>query len=97
MTPPRAARKPAEDAATEPLTVAQGLQALFDARGWQPFAFQREVWTAIARGQSGLLHATTGTGKTYAAWLGALMAFGTPRAAPSPLYALDAAPPATTR
>ncbi|MBP0630690.1 ligase-associated DNA damage response DEXH box helicase [Cupriavidus sp. AcVe19-1a] len=83
MTPPRAARKPAEDTAAEPLTVAQGLQALFDARGWQPFAFQREVWTAIARGQSGLLHATTGTGKTYAAWLGALMAFGTPRAAPS--------------
>ncbi|NUT16027.1 MAG: ligase-associated DNA damage response DEXH box helicase, partial [Cupriavidus sp.] len=59
------------------------MQALFDARGWQPFAFQREVWTAIARGQSGLLHATTGTGKTYAAWLGALMAFATPRAAPS--------------
>ncbi|WP_042879561.1 ligase-associated DNA damage response DEXH box helicase [Cupriavidus necator] len=83
MSPPRAARQPAEETATEPLTIAQGLSALFDVRGWQPFAFQREVWTAIAHGQSGLLHATTGTGKTYAAWLGALMAFGTPRAAPS--------------
>jgi ATP-dependent Lhr-like helicase len=42
------------------------------ARGWQPFAFQREVWEAIAAGRSGLLHATTGAGKTYAVWLGML-------------------------
>jgi ATP-dependent Lhr-like helicase len=33
------------------------------------------VWKAIADGESGLLHATTGAGKTYAVWLGALMAF----------------------
>ena len=44
----------------------------FAARGWQPFAFQREVWHAFAQGRSGLLHATTGAGKTYAIWLGAL-------------------------
>jgi ATP-dependent helicase Lhr and Lhr-like helicase len=42
------------------------------ARGWQPFDFQREVWSAIARGRSGMLHATTGSGKTYAVWLGIL-------------------------
>jgi ATP-dependent Lhr-like helicase len=42
------------------------------ARGWEPFAFQREVWQAIAEGRSGLLHATTGAGKTYAVWLGVL-------------------------
>ncbi|GAA4430477.1 ligase-associated DNA damage response DEXH box helicase [Acidovorax lacteus] len=42
------------------------------ARGWQPFAFQQEVWDALAQGASGLLHATTGSGKTYAVWLGAL-------------------------
>jgi len=47
----------------------------FATRGWKPFAFQREVWKAIADGRSGLLHATTGAGKTYAVWLGALMAF----------------------
>ncbi|HSV35927.1 MAG TPA: ligase-associated DNA damage response DEXH box helicase [Ramlibacter sp.] len=41
-------------------------------RGWQPFDFQREVWRAIAQGRSGLLHATTGSGKTYAVWLGML-------------------------
>src|SRR6185369_16129257 len=41
-------------------------------RGWEPFAFQRDVWAAIAEGRSGLLHATTGSGKTYAVWLGML-------------------------
>ena len=38
----------------------------FAARGWQPFAFQRAVWEHVAAGRSGLLHATTGSGKTYA-------------------------------
>jgi len=52
------------------------LQCWFRERGWKPFKFQKEVWQAIARGESGLLHATTGAGKTYAVWLGALMAFG---------------------
>ncbi len=51
----------------------------FTARGWQPFDFQREVWAAMAAGRSGLLHATTGSGKTQAAWLGALQ-----RAQPGP-------------
>jgi ATP-dependent helicase Lhr and Lhr-like helicase len=44
----------------------------FAERGWRPFDFQREVWAAMAAGASGLLHATTGAGKTYAVWLGAL-------------------------
>ena len=44
----------------------------FATRGWQPFAFQREVWAAMVEGRSGLLHATTGSGKTYAVWFGAL-------------------------
>jgi ATP-dependent Lhr-like helicase len=44
----------------------------FSVRGWRPFDFQREVWAAMAAGRSGLLHATTGSGKTYAVWLGAL-------------------------
>jgi ATP-dependent Lhr-like helicase len=52
-----------------PLTpVAQWIAA----RGWQAFAFQREVWAAVSQGRSGLLHATTGSGKTYAVWLGML-------------------------
>ena len=42
----------------------------FGSRGWTPFAFQREVWEAYANGESGLVHAATGTGKTLAAWGG---------------------------
>jgi ATP-dependent helicase Lhr and Lhr-like helicase len=45
----------------------------FADRGWRSFPFQREVWRAMAAGTSGLLHATTGSGKTYAVGLGALM------------------------
>jgi ATP-dependent Lhr-like helicase len=41
-------------------------------RGWKSFPFQREVWQAMAQGRSGMLHATTGSGKTYAVWLGML-------------------------
>ncbi|MDN3222794.1 ligase-associated DNA damage response DEXH box helicase [Pseudomonas nunensis] len=47
----------------------------FTARGWKPFAFQKQVWTAVKRGESGLLHASTGAGKTYAVWFGALNRF----------------------
>ncbi len=47
----------------------------FATRGWQPFPFQRDVWQAIDQGESGLLHATTGSGKTYAVWMGALNRF----------------------
>ncbi len=54
----------------------------FASRAWQPFPFQQEVWQAIGDGESGLLHATTGSGKTYAVWLGALNRFATK--APSP-------------
>lgn len=46
--------------------------AWFAARGQTPFPFQREVWSHIALGRSGLLHATTGSGKTYAVYLGLL-------------------------
>ena len=44
------------------------------ARGWKSFPFQREVWQAVTEGRSGMLHATTGSGKTYAVWLGMLAA-----------------------
>ncbi len=50
----------------------------FERRGWTPFAFQKSVWAATARGESGLLHATTGAGKTYAVWFAALNRFARP-------------------
>jgi ATP-dependent Lhr-like helicase len=49
------------------------LEIWFAARGWSPFAFQREVWSAYANGESGLIHAATGTGKTYAACMGPVL------------------------
>ena len=56
----------------------RALENWFAERGWKAFKFQKDVWKAISAGESGLLHATTGAGKTYAVWLGALMAFGAP-------------------
>ncbi|WP_282411288.1 ligase-associated DNA damage response DEXH box helicase [Pseudomonas sp. PS02303] len=49
----------------------------FSARDWEPFAFQKQVWTAVKRGESGLLHASTGAGKTYAVWFAALNRYAT--------------------
>jgi ATP-dependent Lhr-like helicase len=51
---------------------ATDAETWFAAQGWQPFSFQLEVWAHMAAGRSGLLHATTGAGKTLAAWFGAL-------------------------
>ena len=59
-------------AAAPPVAVESSGVAWFAARGWQPLPFQREVWVAMAAGRSGLLHATTGSGKTYAVWFGAI-------------------------
>lgn len=61
-----------------PTPLQAALEAWFAERGWQPFDFQRAVWRAIREGRSGLLHATTGAGKTYAVWLGALLALARP-------------------
>ncbi|KAF7962696.1 hypothetical protein AWV80_18445 [Cupriavidus sp. UYMU48A] len=82
MTARRSASATAEAVFTSAPPVARKLPELFAVRHWQPFDFQRAVWEAIGRGQSGLLHATTGTGKTYAAWLGALLAFAHPPSGP---------------
>ncbi|MCS4511622.1 ligase-associated DNA damage response DEXH box helicase [Xylophilus ampelinus] len=61
--------------APRPPAAARAIAAWFAQRGWTPFPFQKQVWKAMADGRSGLLHATTGAGKTYAVWLGALQAF----------------------
>ncbi len=51
---------------------ALAVDAWFAARGWKVFPFQRAVWKAALAGESGLLHANTGAGKTYAVWFAAL-------------------------
>ncbi|BEP39899.1 ligase-associated DNA damage response DEXH box helicase [Variovorax sp. V15] len=75
--------------------VKTALDTWFAARGWKPFKFQREVWKAIADGRSGMLHATTGAGKTYAVWLGALQAFVRARKAAASTNARPVAEPLT--
>ncbi len=54
------------------VSVQVAAQSWMQARGWQPHGFQQEVWAHMAQGRSGLLHATTGSGKTYAVALGLL-------------------------
>lgn len=48
-------------------------RAWFASQGFAPFAFQEEVWAAYGRGESGLVHAPTGMGKTLAAAVGPLV------------------------
>lgn len=45
----------------------------FKSRGREPFEFQETMWQAYWKGESGLLNASTGTGKTLAAWLGPVL------------------------
>jgi ATP-dependent Lhr-like helicase len=42
----------------------------FAGQRFAPFPFQEEVWAAYAAGESGLVHAPTGMGKTFSAALG---------------------------
>jgi len=42
----------------------------FQSRNWKPFSFQCETWQRYLEGDSGLLHAPTGFGKTLSVWLG---------------------------
>lgn len=85
------------------MTPRQRVEGWFRERGRKPFRFQREVWSAYLAGESGLVHAATGTGKTLAAWLAPLLEWlgearpGRPDAAPplrvlwiTPLKALAA-------
>ncbi len=55
-----------------PAEARAAIQRWFEARGWEPLAFQREAWKAYRAGLSGLIHAPTGIGKTYAAAFGAM-------------------------
>ena len=55
--------------------VLDPIEGWFAQQGWAPFKFQREAWTAFLEGKSGLIHAATGTGKTFAAWLAPVWMF----------------------
>ena len=44
----------------------------FIEQGWKPQPFQKECWKAYSDGKNGMLHAPTGSGKTFALWGGIL-------------------------
>ncbi|MGN6619203.1 MAG: ligase-associated DNA damage response DEXH box helicase [Ilyomonas sp.] len=45
------------------------------SKALQPFAFQEEAWQRIINGDSGVINAPTGCGKTFSVFLGALIQF----------------------
>jgi ATP-dependent helicase Lhr and Lhr-like helicase len=45
------------------------------SKGLHPFRFQEETWQHIINGESGLVNAPTGCGKTFSVFLGALIDF----------------------
>lgn len=70
-------------------------QRWFSERSWKPFPFQKEVWSAVKQGHSGLLHASTGSGKTYAVWFAALDRFAQAVKPPADDKPRKRKPPAT--
>jgi len=47
--------------------------SFFESKDFKPFPFQKQTWAAYRKGQSGLLHAPTGQGKTMAVYLAPLV------------------------
>lgn len=74
-------------------TLHPAINQWFTQQGWTPFPFQSEVWQAYANGESGLIHSPTGTGKTYAAWLGPVMTWLAAHPPPYPQTKRSGAPP----
>lgn len=61
-----------------PMQASKGFQIVTNWLQQQqltPFPFQKQTWQAILSGESGLVNAPTGCGKTYSVFLGALMQF----------------------
>ena len=60
------------------ITRSTGYKVITDwlaQKGHQPFAFQAETWEHISNGNSGLVNAPTGCGKTFSVFLGALIQY----------------------
>jgi len=53
----------------------QNIIHLLDVYNKTPFLFQLQTWNAIEKGESGLVNAPTGSGKTYAVFMGAIIQF----------------------
>lgn len=53
----------------------QKVRAWFSSNGWEPMAFQMQAWQAFQSGQSGLVNAPTGSGKTYSILLAEMITY----------------------
>ena len=51
------------------------IKAWLAAKGYKPFAYQEQAWQEIINGQSGLVNAPTGTGKTFSVFLGSIIQY----------------------
>ena len=45
----------------------------FTSNGWKVFPFQQQAWEAYLDGQSGIINAPTGSGKTYSLMIPAIL------------------------
>lgn len=54
----------------------------FFNQGWKAHAFQEQCWKAISNGESGILNAPTGYGKTFAIWFGIIAQYYAKRTNP---------------
>lgn len=50
-------------------------ESYFETQGWKAFPFQKQTWGAFLSGKNGLLNAPTGSGKTYALWVGIVLSY----------------------
>jgi len=60
----------------------------FKSQNWEVQAFQKQCWKAYSQGKSGMLHAPTGSGKTYALWGGIVEEISRSKILPKGLHAL---------
>jgi ATP-dependent Lhr-like helicase len=68
---PRVKRPQITKKTADPFAIGRArVEAYFASRGWTAFAFQKQTWDAYLNGQSGLVHAPTGSGKTWSVFGG---------------------------
>jgi ATP-dependent Lhr-like helicase len=68
------------------------IQDWFKSKMWAPREFQLEAWNAYLSGQDGLIHVSTGFGKTYACVLGALAEMVAEEVSPEGIHILYISP-----
>ena len=66
----------------------KNIEQLFKEQNWNAQTFQKQCWKAYTNGQSGMLHAPTGSGKTYALWGGIVEEMSRSKIPPKGLHAL---------